>query len=408
MTVIHTSDWHLGAKLHEQDRAEEHRQFLKALAALVEAESADAVVVSGDVFDVRQPGPAAQSLYYDFLASLDACKTCRKVVVTAGNHDSASLLAASGPVLKRLGVEVVAKASEDVSKELVVLTKADGSPALVVAAVPFMNDGELSNFARAAGVEAPDAAARVAAGFQTHYQAVLAAAHDAAQGAPVLVTGHCAVAGAAPSDARSERGRSVGGLDAFDGGAFAGADYVALGHYHIPQSVGDSGRVFYCGSPLQMSFSEAGQQKFVNVVRFGEKAGDAIAVKPVPLAVPVPLVKLEGATEGVREQLKALVEKGQPAYVNVRVTEGEGELAGFWNEVDAMAAAASGVRVLLKENARPREKLGAGLAAAPEQDLAALTPRDIAELRLGEEDLNEQEKAEYVKMVEEVISKEVA
>ena len=408
MTVIHTSDWHLGAKLHEQDRAEEHRQFLKALAELVQSESADAVVISGDVFDVRQPGPAAQALYYDFLASLKSCTTCRKVVVTAGNHDSASLLAASRPVLKHLDVEVVAKASEDVAKELVVLTKADGSPALVVAAVPFMNDGELSNFARAAGVESADAAARVAAGFEAHYRAVLAAAHDAAPGAPVIVTGHCAVAGAKTSDARSERGRSVGGLDAFDGDAFAGADYVALGHYHIPQSVGDSGRVFYCGSPLQMSFAEAGQPKFVNVVRFGEKAGDAIDVKQVPLAVPVPLVKLEGSVEGVREQLKAIVAKGTAAYVNVRVTEGEGELAGFWNEVDATAGATSGVRVLLKENGRPHAKLGAGLAAAPEQDLAALTPRDIAELRVGEEDLNEQEKKEYIKMVEEVISKEVA
>ncbi len=407
MTVIHTSDWHLGAKLHDQDRADEHRQFLTALSALVKAESADAIVISGDVFDMRQPGPAAQSLYYDFLASLDACKTCRKVVVTAGNHDSASLLAASGPVLKRLGVEVIAKANEDVSKELIALKKADGTNALVIAAVPFMNDGELTNFARAAGVAASDAATRIAAGFKAHYQSVLAAAQTAAQGAPILVMGHCAIAGATVSDSRSERARVVGGLDAFDGGVFAGADYVALGHYHIPQSIGDSGRVFYSGSPLQMSFSEAGQQKFVNVIRFGEKAGDAIDVKQIPLAVPVPLARIEGSVETVRANLLALVQKGVRTYVNVRVTEGEGELAEFWNQIDAIVDGKD-VRVLQKENARPQVKPGAGLVAASEKDLKALTPEEVAVLRIGEEDLTPEEKAEYIKMVKDVMNKEVA
>ena len=28
MKIIHTSDWHLGARLKEEDRAEEHKAFL--------------------------------------------------------------------------------------------------------------------------------------------------------------------------------------------------------------------------------------------------------------------------------------------------------------------------------------------------------------------------------------------
>ncbi len=404
MTVVHTSDWHLGARLHDQDRAEEHADFLKTLVSIVRDECADAVVVSGDVFDIRQPGPSAQALYYDFLAAIDACPTCKKVIVTAGNHDSASMLVAAGRALKRIGVEVVAKASEDVAKELVVLSNADGTPGLVVAAVPFMNDGELSNFARAAGIESDTTAEKLAGGFRVHYQSVLAAAKQLAQGAPVMATGHCTVVGAKLGDARSERGRAVGGLEAFESGAFAGADYVALGHLHIRQLVGDDSRLAYCGAPLQMSFSEVGQQKYVHVVRFGAKSGDGIELKPAPINGAVPLMQLEGTMESIRAELTNL-KTANPAkvYLSVRVTEGEGELAGFWSEVDAMVEG-TGVRVLLKENARAHAVVGSGLAAAPERELAAMTPVEVATLRINEEtDLTQDERAGYIKMIEKVV-----
>lgn len=404
MTVVHTSDWHLGAKLHDQDRADEHAEFLKSLVSIVQSEGADAVVISGDVFDMRQPGPAAQALYYDFLAAIDQCPTCKRVIVTAGNHDSSSMLSAAGRALKRIGVEVVAKASEDVSKELVVLTKEDGTPGLVVAAVPFMNSGELSNFARAASVEANTTAEKLAGGFKAHYQSVLAAAKDAAQGAPILAMGHCAVAGAKVSDTRSERGRTVGGLEEFEGGAFEGADYVALGHLHIPQLVNGDGRVAYCGSPLQMSFSEVDERKYVNIVRFGETAGAGMEVVAAPIDATVPLKQFEGTTKSIGEMIRALIEeKPEKVYLSIRVTEGEGELAGFWHDVDAKVQG-TGIRVLLKENARPHAVVGTGLAAASERELSAMTPLEVATLRINEEtDLSQEERDGYVKMVEKVV-----
>ena len=128
MRIIHTSDWHLGAKLHEQDRAEDQAAFLSDLRALMQSHGAEVLLISGDVFDLRQPASSAQALYYDFLAAMDECPTCKKVIVTAGNHDSASLLAASGLALKRIGVEVVSRASEDVSKEIIVLRGSEGKP----------------------------------------------------------------------------------------------------------------------------------------------------------------------------------------------------------------------------------------------------------------------------------------
>lgn len=53
MRILHTSDWHLGARLHEQERIAEHRQFLAELVAIAEREAVEALLVAGDVFDTR-------------------------------------------------------------------------------------------------------------------------------------------------------------------------------------------------------------------------------------------------------------------------------------------------------------------------------------------------------------------
>lgn len=63
---------------------------------------------------------------------------------------------------------------------------------------------------------------------------------------------------------------SVGGTDNVDAGVFNDFDYVALGHLHSPQNVGN-GNIRYCGTPLKYSFSEEAQQKSVTVVEMGKK-----------------------------------------------------------------------------------------------------------------------------------------
>ena len=47
-----------------------------------------------------------------------------------------------------------------------------------------------------------------------------------------------------------------------------GYDYLALGHIHRPQQINP--RVYYSGSPLPLSFSEA-YSHFVNIVEIAER-----------------------------------------------------------------------------------------------------------------------------------------
>jgi exonuclease SbcD len=93
-----------------------------------------------------------------------------------------------------------------------------------------------------------------------------------------VVVAHAFVAGG--SESESERPLSVGGSGAVGAELFAGFDYVALGHLHRAQQVGDA-RIQYSGSLLKYSFAEAAQLKSVNLV---ELAGDGrCTVERIPL-----------------------------------------------------------------------------------------------------------------------------
>ena len=72
---------------------------------------------------------------------------------------------------------------------------------------------------------------------------------------------------------------SVGGLDQVDASIYRDFDYVALGHIHSPQNLGENLR--YCGTPLKYSFSEAKHQKSVTVVELKEKG--TVEISSVPL-----------------------------------------------------------------------------------------------------------------------------
>ena len=76
--------------------------------------------------------------------------------------------------------------------------------------------------------------------------------------------------GEAPELSDSESDVNVGGLDNVPAAVFRNFTYVALGHIHKPQHIGQ-GQVYYSGSPLKYSFSEALGNKSVNLVELGAR-----------------------------------------------------------------------------------------------------------------------------------------
>ena len=74
--------------------------------------------------------------------------------------------------------------------------------------------------------------------------------------------------------------RMVGNIDEVCADILEVFDYAALGHIHKPMKVGSE--VYrYCGTPMPMSISEAGQQKGIIVVEMEEKG--VVKTRVLPL-----------------------------------------------------------------------------------------------------------------------------
>ena len=168
-----------------------------------------------------------------------------KVIITPGNHDSAERLAFASRLLKDQGLYIASGMSEGIAP--VVLHDAAGP--VTFWPLPYVDPLALKR--HLGDLEIDD--------FDTALQRVVAAL-PLAEGRNVCLA-HCFTGGGEASE--SERPLTIGGSSLVDPARFTPFDLTLLGHLHRPQQIG--ARLFYAGSPLKYSFSEAGQSKVVAI-----------------------------------------------------------------------------------------------------------------------------------------------
>jgi DNA repair protein SbcD/Mre11 len=283
LRVLHTADWHLGQSFHGFDRDWEHAVFLDWLTGIVEERRADALIISGDIFDSVNPSAGAQRRFFDFLACAHAKAPALQVVVIAGNHDAAARLEAPAGLFERLNIKAVGTVTRDQDGEvnyekfLIPLKDANGSVKAIAVAVPFLRPADVPIIA-----ESCDG---YLAGIREFYRRATQAAvylRDRRHpGAALIALGHCHLTDAVESR-ESERRIVIGGEEALPPGTFGGElAYVALGHLHKPQEM-ENGRICYSGSPIALSFSEKDFIHRVVEVSFEQSGVSSFQSLPVP------------------------------------------------------------------------------------------------------------------------------
>src|SRR5687767_8338581 len=132
MKILHTSDWHIGKRLHKMELKEDHKLFFEWLHTTIVEHEIDLLLVAGDVFDTAYPSQESLEIYYDFLAAIT--RTTCKIIVTGGNHDSPHTLNAPRELLKYLNIQVVG-GSDSLESQIIPVYNDDREIELVVAAV---------------------------------------------------------------------------------------------------------------------------------------------------------------------------------------------------------------------------------------------------------------------------------
>lgn len=384
MRFIHTSDWHLGNRMHETDRAGEMAGFLAWLKEEIVRLQADCLVIAGDIYDVANPPNEARKQYCAFLASLiGTC--CRNVIVVGGNHDSGSLLDTEKELFEALNIYVVGSLAGRKPDDLLFELKGqDGTVIGIAAAVPYARELELRGYLSG---EAEDGTVSDAA-YGELYKRLWEAADRKRAGRkiPVIATGHLYAASleGRPSDL-GENGddgtRSIdilGNLGLVSPAVFPPSfDYVALGHIHYSTMVAKNPKVRYSGSPFVLGFDEAAIPRHVLCV---DCEADRTEVSTVAVPAFACYRRLTGSISQIRADLEALAGQkgggdGLPCYLELCYSReaGDGSLDVLEEAVDRLPPH---IRVVSwkRRNARAAVSREEGL---DEKELGSLSDEDI-------------------------------
>ncbi|EMH4148261.1 exonuclease subunit SbcD [Providencia stuartii] len=382
MRIIHTSDWHLGQYFFTKSRAAEHQQFLTWLIEQVKLHQVDAMIVAGDIFDTGSPPSYARELYNQLVVSLQ--QTGCQLVILSGNHDSVSVLNETSSLLAYLNTDVVTSGA---TPHVITLKNAQGQPGALLCAIPFLRPRDIQ--LSVAGQSSEEKQLSLQTAIRDYYQASYQLAEQQRQtmglDIPIIATGHLTVVGAELTE--SVRDIYIGTLDAFPSAAFPPADYIALGHIHRPQVIGQQQHIRYSGSPIALSFDEANQQKSVCLVEFDGRELSQIH----QLAIPTfqPLQTLKGSLADIQKQLHALsIEPDTPpVWLDIEVAS-QDYLADIQQRIKSIIKGLPVEVVLLRRARKPQNPQ----QALANETLNELTAEEVFLRRLAEESLDDKEK----------------
>lgn len=242
LRLVHASDVHIGGNYHRPHHGEHDDLCLCPLLAVLDAVSRvepDVLLIAGDLFDHARLGPLEVARTLDLLASVEL-----PTVLINGNHDVHD---ASSPYGRH---EDAVRASG-----VHFLGTHDGDRAVLL-------DGDLHIWGRAMPEHTPT------------YRP-LHGVPDRPDSGWFVVAGHGHHIGDEEPGPMS-RSSPITSADI----EATAADYVALGHWHVPTDVSTSGvPAWYCGSPLDIG--RTGHVMVVDLI-----PGTGASTTSLPVAAP--------------------------------------------------------------------------------------------------------------------------
>lgn len=248
MRFLHISDLHIGKVVNDFSMLEEQKLILDQLVSLAAENKVDALIIAGDIYDRAIPPGEAVSLFDQFLTKLSDQGI--QIIMISGNHDSPERISFGEHLLCARGVHIAGVWNRQAKRVLL------GDTEFVL--LPFF---------KPVREEETDSNSAVARALERYWQQEQ---EESLEKQRVLIT-HFFVTdqGKEPALSESETTIHVGGLDNVEASLFDGFDYVALGHIHRCQQIGER-PVWYSGSTLKYSFGECGQEKCALLVNLEE------------------------------------------------------------------------------------------------------------------------------------------
>lgn len=295
MKFFHLSDLHIGLKLINRDLREDQEYILHQITELAVQARPDALVIAGDIYDKAVPSAEAMAVLDGFISELTEKLPDLVIMMISGNHDSAIRVNCYRNVLARQKLHMIGMppVRPEEWMEKIVLQDAYGPVNFYL--LPFVKPSMVKQ------ITGTDEKGNNLSYDETIRR--LIAREDINEAERNVFVSHQFYLpvgkGADEIERMDSEIRTVGNIDEVSADVLEVFDYAALGHIHKPMKVG-SEYYRYCGTPLACSVSEAGQEKGVIEVEFGEK-GD-VQTRVLPLKPLRQIKVLKGSTEEVLAQ----------------------------------------------------------------------------------------------------------
>lgn len=276
MRMFHMADLHIGKKLNQASLDQDQRHMLHQVVKRIQMQKPDVLLLSGDIYDRRNPSIEAVELLDDFLSEVVLrCKV--PVIAISGNHDSGERLGFASSILTKAGLHIAGRMELPVPQTILYdqwgpvvfhqlsygdlstikyLLQTEDSMDYQTAMQTVLNTIELS--------------------YENHTRHVLLA-----HGVVALVDENGKAADCDTLErSDSERELTIGGTEFWTSDMLDGFQYVALGHLHSCQRSG-SNHIRYAGSPLKYSFSE--EHHIKGILQIDMDGEGNIMVEQLPL-----------------------------------------------------------------------------------------------------------------------------
>lgn len=290
MKVLHTSDWHLGARLGVHDRLPDQRIAVRSVIEQAREHEPDLILHTGDLFDTFNPGHETLRLA---LASLNGLAAIGPTIVVGGNHDSYPLLQALSELSSPTRGQRVRLISEP---QAIRVGKKNRQGTAWVACVPFITHGKairnLTGNPNQDKATYADYIGQVNSKLwtTTAQQALTAGGNNPET---LIYAAHLYVTGARPG--KSERRVTVSEDYVTRANQIPKGDYAAFGHIHDPQVIDGSGcQARYAGSLIPLDFGEIEQTKQSCLVEIDDEWPRTTRVTELEVRSGRPLTDFQG------------------------------------------------------------------------------------------------------------------
>lgn len=249
MRFIHLADLHLGKKFNEYSLIKDQEFILDEIINIIKDKEVDAILIAGDIYDKSIPTIEAVNLLDDFLYKLSEMK--KPVYIISGNHDSIDRLSFGSRMLQASGIHIAKQYEGNIYIERVY----DKYGEINIYMLPFVKAPIVNKYFDIDLNNSNDAIKAIIDKENIDYTK------------RNIILSHQFVSNSLVGGSEDS---FVGALDMVDIDNYKGFDYVALGHIHKPQELGNNTRR-YAGTPLKYHFDEIKNVNSVPIIELNEK-----------------------------------------------------------------------------------------------------------------------------------------